>query len=158
MNSRLMYHVYWNRAACVYLFLYFFNFLSLKFQNIKFLVTLFCETYKVETWYTHGQRFDLLCTSVTSSQNILVPLFSSFFCLSSWQRLKTCIYKIVSAYLWWLWPGVCELCSLTALFSRPLGGFVRPPALKKLTGHIGFGLCVCACMRSCTRLFKNRAC
>ena len=34
MNSRLMYHVYLNRAAGVYLFLYFFNFLSLKFQNI----------------------------------------------------------------------------------------------------------------------------
>ena len=49
MDSRLMYHVYLNWAAGVYLFLYFFNFLSLKFQNIKFLVTLFCEAYKVET-------------------------------------------------------------------------------------------------------------
>ena len=67
INSRLMYHVYLNRTAGVYLFLYFFNFLSLKFQNIKFLVTLFCEAYKVETWYTHGQRVDLLCTPNTSS-------------------------------------------------------------------------------------------
>ena len=49
MDSRLMYHVYLNRAAGVYLFLYFFNFLSLKFQNINFFVTLFCEAYKVET-------------------------------------------------------------------------------------------------------------
>ena len=32
-----LYHVYLNRAANVYLFLYFFNFLSLKSQNIKFL-------------------------------------------------------------------------------------------------------------------------
>ena len=32
-----LYHVYLNRAPNVYLFLYFFNFLSLKFQNIKFL-------------------------------------------------------------------------------------------------------------------------
>ena len=66
MNSRLTYHVYLNRAASVYLFLYFFSFLSRKFQNIKFLVTLFCEAYKVETWYTHGQRVALLCTSNTS--------------------------------------------------------------------------------------------
>ena len=76
MDSRLVYHVYLNQAACAYLFLYFFNFLSLKFQNIKFFVTLFCEAYKVETWYTHGQRIDLLCTPNTCSQNILVP-FSS---------------------------------------------------------------------------------
>ena len=49
MDSRLMYHVYLNWAAGVYLFLYCFNFLSLKFQNIKFFATLFCEAYKVET-------------------------------------------------------------------------------------------------------------
>ena len=116
IDSRLMYHVYLNRAAAVYLFLYFFNFLSFKFQNIKFLVTLFCEAYEVETWYIHGQKVDLLCTPNASSQNILVPLFFFFFCLSSWQRLKTCIYKIVSTYLWWLWPGVFELCSLSAIF------------------------------------------
>ena len=36
MDSRLMYHVFLNQAAGFYLFLYFFNFLSLKFQN-KFL-------------------------------------------------------------------------------------------------------------------------
>ena len=48
MDSRLMYHVYLNQAAGAYLFLYFFNFLSLKLQNIKFFVTLFCEAYKVE--------------------------------------------------------------------------------------------------------------
>ena len=84
MDSRLMYmyHVYLNRAAGVYLFLYFFNFLSFKFQNIKFFVTLFYEAYKVETCYTQGQRVDLLCTPNTSSQNTLVPLFFFFFFLS----------------------------------------------------------------------------
>ena len=79
MDSRLMYHVYLNQAAGAYLFLYFFNFLSLRFQNIKFFVTFFCEAYKVETWHTHGQRVDLLCTPNTSSQNILVPLLFFFF-------------------------------------------------------------------------------
>ena len=49
MDSRLMYHVYLNQAAGAYLCLYFFNFLCLKFQNINFFVTLFCEAYKVET-------------------------------------------------------------------------------------------------------------
>ena len=49
VDSRLMYRVYLNHAAGVYLFLYFFNFLSLKFQHIKFFITLFCKAYKVET-------------------------------------------------------------------------------------------------------------
>ena len=82
MDSRLMYHVYLNHTVGVYIFLYFFNFLSPKFQNIKFFVTLFCEAYKVETWYTHGQRVDLLCTPNTSNQNILVPLFYFFLSLT----------------------------------------------------------------------------
>ena len=37
MDSRWMYHVYLNQAAGAYLFLYIYNFFSLKFQNIKFL-------------------------------------------------------------------------------------------------------------------------
>ena len=78
-NSRLMYHVYLNRVAGVYLYLYFFNFLSLKVQNINFFVTFFCEAYKVETWYTHGPRVYLLFTPITRSQNILVPLVFFFF-------------------------------------------------------------------------------
>ena len=49
MDSRLMYHVYLNQAAGAYLFLYFFYFLSLEFQNINFLSLFFCEAYKVET-------------------------------------------------------------------------------------------------------------
>ena len=76
MDSRLMYHVYFNQAAGAYLFLYLFKFLCLKFQNI-FFVTLFCEAYKVETWYTHGQWVDLLCAPSTSSRNVLVPLVMS---------------------------------------------------------------------------------
>ena len=49
MDSRLVYHVYLNQAAGAYLFFNYFNFLSLKLQNIKFFVTLFCEACKVET-------------------------------------------------------------------------------------------------------------
>ena len=74
-----MYHEYLNQAAGVYLFLYCFTFLSLKFQNIKYFITLFCKAYKVETWYTHGQIVDLLCTPTTTSQNILFPSFFFFF-------------------------------------------------------------------------------
>ena len=41
MNSRFMYYMYLNQTAGAYLFLCFFNFLSLKFKNIKCFVTLF---------------------------------------------------------------------------------------------------------------------
>ena len=88
-----MYHVYLNRAAGVYLLLYFFNFLSLKFQNIKFFVTLFFEAYIVETWYTHGQRVDLLRTPNTSSQKILVPLFLFFFLSFQLAKIKNLLLQ-----------------------------------------------------------------
>ena len=81
--------------------------ISFKFQNIKFFVTLFSEAYKVETWYTHGQRVDLLCTPNTNSQNILVTLFFFFF-------LSLQLAKINDGY------GVCELCSLSAVFYKLL--------------------------------------
>ena len=70
MDIGLMHHVYLNQAAGAYLFLYFFNFLSLQFQHIQIFVTLFCEAYK--------QWIDLLCTPKSSSQYILVLYFSSF--------------------------------------------------------------------------------
>ena len=79
-----MYHVYLNWAAGVYLFLYFFNFLSFKFQNIIFFVTLFCEAYKVETWYTHGGNWLIYCVHQIQAARIYLFLyFSSFFCLSN---------------------------------------------------------------------------
>ena len=93
MDSRLMYHVYLNRAAGVYLFLHFFNFLSLKFQNIKFFITLFCKAYKVETWYTHGQIVDLLCTPTATSQNILVPLFFFYFLSLQLAKIKNLLLQ-----------------------------------------------------------------
>ena len=129
-----MYHVYLNWAAGVYLFLYFFRFLSLKSQNIRFFVTLFCDACKVETWYTHGGKRLIYCVHQIQAARICLFLyFSSFFFLSN--RLKTCIYKIVSTYLWWLRSGVCELCSLSAIFNCssepkvPLAGPVRGPRL-----------------------------
>ena len=116
--SRLMYYMNLNQAASAYLFLYFFNCLSLKFQNIKFFATLFWEAYKVETWYTHGQWVDLLHTPNTSSQNILVPLF--FFFILSLQLAKiknlhrsTKLFQHTSDGYGW---GRIELCSLSAIF------------------------------------------
>ena len=114
-----MYHVYLNQAAGVYLFFYFFNFLSLKFQNIKFFVTLFCEAYKVETWYTHGQRVDLLCTPNTSSQNILVPLFFFFFLSLQLAKIKNLHLQncfslplMATARGMWALLTLCYICAL----------------------------------------------
>ena len=74
-------------------FLYCFSFFCLKFQNIKFFVTLLCETYEVETGYTHGQRVYLLCTPNTSSQNICVTLFFFFFLLLQLAKIKNLLVQ-----------------------------------------------------------------
>ena len=85
MDSRLMYHVYLNQAAGTYLFLYFFNFPSLEFQNIKFFVTFFCEAYKVELDTHMGKRL-IHCVHqihVQVARIYLFLYFSSFLCLSN---------------------------------------------------------------------------
>ena len=66
---------------------------------------------------THTGKGLIYCVhQIQVARKYLFLYFSSFFCLCNWERLKTCIYKIVSTYLWWLRPGVCELCSLSAIF------------------------------------------
>ena len=81
MDSRLVYHVYLNQVAGAYLFLYLFNFLSLKFQNIKFFVAFFCETFKVDT---HMGKGLIYCVHQIQVATIYLFLyFSSFFCLSN---------------------------------------------------------------------------
>ena len=70
------------------MFIYLFSFLSLKFQNIKFFITLFCKAYKVETLYTHGKIVDLLCTPTAASPTILVPLFFFFFLSLQLAKIK----------------------------------------------------------------------
>ena len=92
MDSRLMYHVYLSQAPGVYLFLYFFNFHSLKFQNIKFFVTLFCEALKLKR-YTHGHRVDLLRTQNTSSRIYLFLYFSSFFLSFQLAKIKNLLLQ-----------------------------------------------------------------
>ena len=77
------YHEYLNQAAGVYLSLYF-SFSQIALTLV--FVTLFCEAYKVETWYTHRQRVDLFCTPNPKSQNILGPLFFFFFPVSPFSK------------------------------------------------------------------------
>ena len=91
MNSRLMYHVYLKRLL---VFIYSFSFLA-DSQTLNFWSHFSVRPTKLKL-DTHMGKGLMWCTPNTSSQNIHAPLF---FCLSNWQRLKTCIYKIVSTYL-----------------------------------------------------------
>ena len=71
VDSGQMYLVYRNQAAAAYLSLYFFNFLSLQFSNIKIFHHTFlsnCEALKVETCIVYtGIRLLLLIHSFISS-------------------------------------------------------------------------------------------
>ena len=91
MDSRLVYRVYLNQAAGAYLFFYFFNFFSLKFQNINFLSHFSVRPTKLKL-DTHMRNGLIYCVHQIQAARIYLFLyFSSFFCLSNWQRLKTCI-------------------------------------------------------------------
>ena len=79
MGSRLVYHVYMKHASGVYLLLYFFHFLSLKFQNITFLSHFSVRPTKLKL-DTHMGKGLIYCVH-QNSQNILVPFFSFFLSL-----------------------------------------------------------------------------
>ena len=63
----------------IYSFIKISSIFFLSVPKHEFFVTLFCDAYKVETWYTHGKWDDLLCSQKSSSQYILVLLFLFFF-------------------------------------------------------------------------------
>ena len=81
MDSRLMYHVYLNQAAGVYLFLYFFNFLSLKFQNIKFLSHFSVRPTKLKL-DTHMDKLLIYCVHQLQAARIYLFLFFLPFAVS----------------------------------------------------------------------------
>ena len=124
MDSRLMYHVYLNQAAgFIYSFISSIFFL-LNSKTLNFSVTLFCEAYKVETWYTHGQRVDLLCTPDTSSQNILIPEFVFFFLSLQLGKIKSLLLQIcfnmhLMATAGGMW-ALLTLCYISSKISQEL--------------------------------------
>ena len=117
------------------LLVFIYSFISsIFFQIPKHLI--FCPTFLwgLQSWnLIHMSKGLIYCVHQIQAARIYLFLyFSSFFCLSNWQRLKTSIYKIVSTYLWWLRPWVCELYSLSAIF------IIAP--LWKSEGYTGFAL------------------
>ena len=134
-----MYRVYRNKAAAAYSSPYFFIFLSLQFSNIKISQELWgLEGYNLLHTWTMGVC--IVCTGIRLLF-LFVPLF--FIFLSNFQTFKifvrdflgtlrprNCFFFFLSHQLasiknlhlqncfnilWWLWPGVCELCCLLYL-------------------------------------------
>ena len=122
MNSRLMYHLYLNRTAGIYLFLYFFNFLPLKFQKNNFFVTLFCEAYKVGNLiHTWAKGWSIVYTKYKQPeyQNILVPLFFSFFLSLQLAKIKNLhLQNCFSLPLIATVGGMLALLTLCYIFSQ----------------------------------------
>ena len=106
--------------AWIGLLVFIYSFISsISFSQIpKHLIFGHTFLWGLQSWnFTHMSKGLIYCVHQIQAARIFLFLyFFSFFCLSNWQRLKTCIYKTVSTYLWWLQPGVCELCSLSAIF------------------------------------------
>ena len=82
VDSGWMYQVYQNQAAAAYLSLYFFNFLTLQFSNIKTFLSHFSQelrsrSLKLDTHVDSGQMYRLLESGCCLKR----PFISSFFFL-----------------------------------------------------------------------------
>ena len=109
MDSRL-YHVYLNQAAGVYLFIYFFNFLCLRFQTLNF-----CHTF---LWglqsgnLIHMGKGLIYCVHQIQAARIYVFIyFSSFSCLSKIKilHLQNCFNLLLMAMAGGMW-ALLTLC------------------------------------------------
>ena len=90
VDSGQMYCVYQNQAAAAYLSLYFFIFLSLQFQTLKFFITLFSGTMrprrlKLGTLMDSGQMYCIFRNQAVADY---LSFYFSFFFLSNFQTLK----------------------------------------------------------------------
>ena len=93
MVIRLMYHVYLNQAAGVYLFLCFFNFLSLKFQNINFLSHFSVRPTKLKLCTHMGKGLIYCVHQLQAARTYLFLYFSSFFLSLQLAKIKTLLLQ-----------------------------------------------------------------
>ena len=102
-------------AASAYLVLYFFNVLSLKFQNIKFLSHLSVTPTKLKLDTHMGTGLICCVNQIQAARKYLFIVLLFFLALQLGKiknlHLQNCFNMTLLA-----WPGVCELCSLSAIF------------------------------------------
>ena len=83
VDSGWMYHVYQNQAAAAYLSLYFFNFLTLQFSNIKMFLSHFSQAlWGLEVWnLIHMWKVGrcIMCSGIRLL--LMHPFISTFFFL-----------------------------------------------------------------------------
>ena len=108
MGNGLIYCVHQIQAARIYLFLYFSSFFSVSpISNYKLASSkLFQNTpqplYNAIVWVQANFRV-----------SYPICVISKVKCWYPTQCYNVPCNKEVQVYLWWLWPGVCELCSLS---------------------------------------------
>ena len=104
------------RTRFLLLILISFFFLS-SFQISKNFISLSSGTerhtnLKLDTW---AKGWSIVDTKNQTARIYLFLYFSPIFLSLSLAKIKNLLLQIVSTYLWWLRPGVCELCSLSAI-------------------------------------------
>ena len=103
-NSRLMYHQLCIMYTWIRLLVFIYSFISSVFflsnsKTLNFWSQFSVRPTKLKLETYMGKGLINCVHQIQAARIYLFLYFSSFFCLSSWQRLKTCIYKIVSTYL-----------------------------------------------------------
>ena len=93
MDSRLMYHAYLKQAAGAYLFLYFFYFFSLEFQNINFLSLFSVRPTKLKLDTHMGKGLICCVHQIQEARIYLFLYFSSFFLSFQLAKIKNLLLQ-----------------------------------------------------------------
>ena len=85
-----MYRVYWNQIAAAYLSIYFFIFLSLQFQTLKFFVTLFSGTVRPGRliFGTHMDSGQMYCVYQNQAAAAYLSLYFFIFLSLQFSNIK----------------------------------------------------------------------
>ena len=90
VDSRQIYHVYWNQAAAAYWSLYFSFFFLSNFQTLKVFLTLFSGTVRPRRLklYTHVDNGRMYPVYRNHAAVLIGPFISSLFFLSNFHTLQ----------------------------------------------------------------------
>ena len=90
----------------------------------------------------------LFCHNKSMSE-LTTPLVTKYYILGFWGQIFVLLLVFVKTQ--WRFEPLYPYCTGAGLMTLPLIVIFMPPTLKKLEGHIAFGLSVCLSVCVCVR-------
>ena len=140
------------RCWDIFLLSFFIFLLSIYHSNVIHInrwnfVTL-CSGIKRPTKLKLGTHMDNMLMLCAHMDNMLMFCVCNLFLSLQF----ACIYKIVSTYLWWLWPGVCELVLahyllyLSHVMRKPVYAICEQQRCRSACASVQSDQCLCYSM------------